>query len=393
MKYEIYVEYMNELRKKIKSIRNKCAKYGCDFHYEEIEEVIRPVVSESGERMSAVFVVVDVDGIAKVNDWEFIARIEHTASGNIIYKALHDVEIPERYYTCSPYCEHCNSIRHRVDTYLVRNVITNEIKQVGKSCLQEFTSGMSASFAAYLASVRELFQTAQSRNIPLNAKRVYSIDTSLALQCAVEVVRIFGYIPVTESQTTTTKERLIHWFNVYTHRNDDRQILSSMKRNQFNPESVEIVDMAGKVKDCILSCTDNSEYMHNLKVILNMPYIGYQHFGLIASAIPTYYRMIAKMSDVNNSSPSEYVGNIGDKISIQIDDISCITSWDTCYDGYHTVTTYLYKILDEDSNEFIWKTSKNLNLDTCAAIAGTVQKHAEYNGVKQTWLTRCKVNR
>jgi hypothetical protein len=54
---------------------------------------------------------------------------------------------------------------------------------------------------------------------------------------------------------------------------------------------------------------------------------------------------------------------------------------------------YIYNFEDAAGNVIIWKTSKNLNGHELVSyeLTGTVKKHGEYKGVKQTILTRCKV--
>ena len=143
MKYAIYEGNIDRLEKKLKRISNKCKAYGCDFHYEQTGEDFRELKDEKGNKYTARFVLVEAEGTAIINDWEFIAELEHTENGNII-TGVAGVEVPERYYTSKPMCEHCNSKRFRKNTYIVRNKQTGEFKQVGKSCLKDFTHGMSA---------------------------------------------------------------------------------------------------------------------------------------------------------------------------------------------------------------------------------------------------------
>ena len=138
MQYSIFEGNMERLMKKITRIKNKCLKYGCDFHFEEVGEEFRELTDERKNKYTARFVVVDVEGVAVVNGWKFIASVEHTEKGNII-RAACNIEVPERYYTSSPICEHCKSKRFRKDTYIVMNEETGEFKQVGKSCLMDFT--------------------------------------------------------------------------------------------------------------------------------------------------------------------------------------------------------------------------------------------------------------
>jgi hypothetical protein len=126
--FAIYEGNMARLVKKINRIRNKCEKYGCDFHFAETGEEFRTITLEGSEKVVARFVLVEAEGVAVVNGWKFIASVEHSEKGNIIHKAC-DIEVPERYYTSDPICEHCNSNRYRKDTFLVMNEETGELSR------------------------------------------------------------------------------------------------------------------------------------------------------------------------------------------------------------------------------------------------------------------------
>ena len=78
MKYAIYEGNIDRLEKKLKRISNKCKAYGCDFHYEQTGEEFRELKDEKGNKHTARFVLVEAEGTAIINDWEFIAELEHT---------------------------------------------------------------------------------------------------------------------------------------------------------------------------------------------------------------------------------------------------------------------------------------------------------------------------
>lgn len=83
---------------------------------------------------------------------------------------------------------------------------------------------------------------------------------------------------------------------------------------------------------------------------------------------------------------SNWVGEVGEKIEIDVTVDSVRT-----VNGYYG-TTYLYKLIDTDGNDLTWfATRPALDGLTNIKIKGTVKKHDEYNGNKQTLLTRVKV--
>ena len=143
MKYSIYEGNMERLEKKLKRIENKCKKYGnADFKFEVIGEKYQTIKDDNGNEETIKRIIVDVDGIAKVNDWIFVGTIQHKDNGNIIRQFKTDIEVPEKYRHTDSICEHCHCNRVRKDTYLIYNEQTHEFKQVGKSCLNDFTNGL-----------------------------------------------------------------------------------------------------------------------------------------------------------------------------------------------------------------------------------------------------------
>lgn len=107
---------------------------------------------------------------------------------------------------------------------------------------------------------------------------------------------------------------------------------------------------------------------------------------------------------------SKHVGNIGDKITVEVKLVHEFQYTDYRF-SYYGKDHFTYIMEDADGNAFVWKTTNMLGMDvlkeerneskyytfegvhkgdTCT-IKGTVKEHSEYKGVQQTVLTRCKV--
>lgn len=115
--------------------------------------------------------------------------------------------------------------------------------------------------------------------------------------------------------------------------------------------------------------------------------------------------LIKERTPHDDTSSSEYLGEVGKKLSITVT-LKKSFSFENTF-GYHTATTYIHNFEDADGNAIIWKTTNSL-IDytypedkpghceahpfTTGTLTGTVKEHSEYKGVKQTVLTRCKVS-
>lgn len=416
--YAIYEENMERLTKKLTRIRNKCHKYGCDFTFSEIGEEFREFENEDGDTYTLRYVIVEAEGTAKVNGWRFIATIDHSnASGNIVRKISDEVEVPERYFTCEPTCEHCNSKRHRKDTYIVYNEETKEFKQVGSNCLCDFTGGYNAEWAAEYIS---LYDSLIEGEAPVGGcDYTYYFDLEKLLHYAYYSVKHLGYVSTSAYETSygpvrTTREDAC---DAYLYDNSpsrlwkrDREIVEEF-RNKYHPDytSEEAKSYVEEMIEYFKNNEESGDYMHNLKVLANAQYIKSKEAGYAVSMIVTYNKHLGKVAEKKardeknkvESETSNFVGEVGKRIVIDnIDTVDAITSWEIqcgTTTRYKTITRY--KISDKSGNIYMWDSSTGICLGqhedgtyrNVVSITGTVKKHDEFRGVKQTWLTRCKV--
>ena len=166
-------------------------RFNLPFIGEEFKEITCP----NKNKQTFKFIVIEVEGTAKLNDWEFVASIDHFKNGNVIRKAITNLEIPDKYRYGDSYCEHCNTKRSRKNTYIVHNIKTNEFKQVGKSCLKDFTRGMSIEQVTFMLSLRDLFEEAEEQVYsPSFSSNKFYFNTREILKYGAETVRLFGYV-------------------------------------------------------------------------------------------------------------------------------------------------------------------------------------------------------
>ena len=389
--YAIFEGNMERLVKKLTHIANKCTKFGCEFKFEEVGEEFREVKDEGGRVQTLRFVIVNAEGVAKLNDWRFVASIEHTANGNIINRAAFDIEVPERFYTSKPFCEHCGTSRVRKDTYIVMNEVTGEFKQVGKSCLADFTHGLSASTIAQYYSWFE--EVVKGEAVDFGSGYTQYYETAKLLPYYAETVRKFGYAKTTSGEDSTASRGLAFYMLLekgYAPYEEARKNLQNdIDQVSFNANSPEAVSDTEAALAWLDEQDGSSNYIHNLKTVCSLEYVTRKHLGIVASLFATWKREAPKAEAKKAQKElSRYVGNVGQKFTFKVNSFELLTSWDTYYG-----VTYLYKMIDEAGNVLIWKSSKRVeDPDAVKMVTGTVKAHAEFNTVQQTELTRCKVS-
>lgn len=401
--FAIHEANLERLQKKVQRIRNKCIKFGCEFTYEEKGEEFRTYTDADGNETVTRYIIVEASGTAKVNGWEFAATIDHTEAGNIIRKFKEDVEVPERYYSCDPDCEHCHSKRHRKDTYLVYNTETQEFKQVGSSCVNDFTAGLSAeAIAQYISFFDELIEG--ETPYPGSSFQRYELLTEV-LKYANIVVDHIGYVSTSASEFggTSTRSFVTDLLDYHSFRRTS--MIKSLVEDvedflaKYNPDfdSKENLQKVQAIIKHFREVDDSkSDYLHNLKVIANSEYITMRNMGYAVSMVSAYNRDLeiqtqkakAAVEHADEVTVSGFLGTVGERIVINnVASVTAITSWSNQYGE-----TIRYKIVDTDGNVIMWDSSTGIYSDRpVVSITGTVKKHDEFRDVKQTWLTRCRV--
>lgn len=393
MTYLIHESNIERLEKQLKTIQNKCNKLGTEFGYRKGNEVWKEIIDEDTLRTyMARFIEVEAWGNAHINGWEFVAVIEHMDGHgqNIVRQFNFNYTVPDRYYTVVPTCEHCNTKRTRKQTYLLANE-SSEWKQVGGSCLKEFTGGLDAEqLAAYISCFEKLIE-GESFDHSVSRQPKY-FETAFVLKCTVELVRAFGYAGTNDTDATCVRAyELYDYLQGYPTNDKTKVRLDAMiEKHNMAPAAVDVQPII----DWVLNSDDTSSYMMNLKAVVRSEYVKGKHLGILCSAVPSYNREMERIAKeaarkaqmAAEAAGSSYVGTKGEKITVKVVSCKCVTSWDTQYG-----TTFMYKFVDAQNRVLIWMTSNYVDCNHVVELTGKVKNHEEYQGVKQTIVYFCKV--
>ena len=221
------------------------------------------------------------------------------------------------------------------------------------------------------------------------------IETAEAMRYIAETIRCFGYVSSTADRATKRRAREYYEADhgmmggVFTNR--AKKLQNEMRRASFDANSDDTRELVNDILVWISKQPESNNYFHNLKTVCSLEYITFDNFGLLASVFPAYDRSLEyeeqKLKEQEAGKVSEYVGNIGDRITVQVNNFAIVTSWETQYG-----LTKIFKIVDTNGNVYTWKTSGGL-ADDAIEIVGTVKSHNEYRNVKQTELTRVRTTR
>lgn len=90
---------------------------------------------------------------------------------------------------------------------------------------------------------------------------------------------------------------------------------------------------------------------------------------------------------------SEYVGEVGKRMEVAVTFERAFSYERQAFRGWGTERVYIYKFVDTDGNVLVWNTTAYADVEEgkTYSLVGTVAKHDDYKGEKQTELKRCKV--
>jgi hypothetical protein len=137
---------------------------------------------------------------------------------------------------------------------------------------------------------------------------------------------------------------------------------------------------------------DDSEYLFNLRTIAHVGYVSTSTAGYAASMYVAYQNAMEREIERKKfeaRKPSNWVGSEGDKVELTVTVERIIEN-----EGNWGVVG-IHKMTDSDGNDVVWFASGSnwLNSENATAykIRGTVKKHSEFKGRRQTQLTRVKI--
>lgn len=453
MTYTIYASAVDEIRKMLDRATRKAVRYGTAFSYTVGQE--RPMtvyVYDEGHivgkrpkeyTVAAVDVEINGDGLIRKDGWTVCARVEHGNAGNVV-TPFGEESAPDDWFHAPARCEHCRTNRFRNVTFMCGNA-NGEIKQVGKTCLKDYT-GIDPAAALMWAEVRDVIDVRIVRDCDREEwergshATMYNVGRVIGL--AADEIAAHGYRKSGERDSTkgaviaalnygdhpsdagsATAVKVVEWLKgladgqketAWLEEKREKAIKNALA-NGWTREEIE----SGKEKvfyenedgeTCYMEVPfDVRDFLPKAEYPENNPYRvesmerscislaaqGYAksaHVGLLAYMPLAYERYMDRVSRAEKrvadreaeAAASGYVGAIKERITITAVTAKLITSWEGDFG-----MTYLYRFVDGSGNVFIWYASKKISVHDGMTIKGTVKNHSEYDGIKQTVLTRC----
>lgn len=266
-------------------------------------------------------------------------------------------------------CDHCGTIRKR-NSYCLFESDGNVI-QIGSTCVEKY---FGISVEKYLNAVGDLYEVVRDEPEWEEYAGVRS--------------NADGGIPFDELARMT--DMVTNGFKFWRKSDDDFSTMGEIR------EMVKGCDYEYAAHERTISREEvvkyweskkESSFKLNVLELMKRDYctafgLGIYVYAIYEAGKDKFTEKCEKVSELN-----EHFGNVGDKIvrEMVLDKVSS-------FDGMYG-TTYVCRFHDLDGRKFVWFASNCPDIDcgTKVSIKGTIKKHDEYEGKKQTVITRCKI--
>lgn len=323
-----------------------------------------------------------IGDMPRCNGFEFIGKLEHTEAGNMLKMApgRDSSEISAEWRDAKPTCDHCNTVRSRTETFLIRDP-QGAIVRVGRNCLQDFTGSAEAMIALeqFQDVIREISDSEYERGG--SGGWSWGIDTMHYLACCVRA-SVNGYVkrddPQGRESTRDTAAFAAGDCPAHPKAAEAWRALQPIADDQA--QAVAIVVW--------LSEQDSSkDYIHNLQVAVQLSEASDRNMGLLASAPAAYTRAMGDIAARKARGEAKYFGTVKGRTSVPVT-VTYVTSYDTVYG-----TKYVIGMRTDCGCDLVCKTTsaehpRTSDVGSRFELRATVKAHGEYKGRKQTEVQR-----
>lgn len=317
----------------------------------------------------------------QIDGYDFIGVIDTSSFSENLVKAAPGVDFPPHLRDSKPVCDHCGLNRNRNDIVVLRSPEGDYIR-LGRSCANlYFPNGDPESAILAAAFYAELVKASEERESYKSAEYL-TIDI---LGVAAAAVRQFGFVSKAAAAEDFGKESTCSVVEGHYSRDPKGRVETSAA--DFDKAKTVIAWAGGINADYGLG-----DYGESLRVVCSSEIAPIKYWGILVSAITAYDRWVAKEArksrEAATKAASEWVGDIKKRQDFNVTCERVIS-----IEGHYGVTG-LHILRDEAGNTIKWfasESTKWLEEGNTATIKATVKAHEEYEGEKQTIVSRAKI--
>lgn len=310
-----------------------------------------------------------------LNGWKLLAVYdwEITEDGT---RTCYVSKVPGEFLTTDQHdcedgrCDHCNTNRRRNKSMLItKNYL--EFKVVGSTCIKDFLGHATPKSFIDCYSFEQTIESLSDGSYSGGAKiALYPVNRVLAYAAC--LIHRDGYIKASEPYSTVSG--IIEQFD------------PSSYTDILTPSEDDILT-AKYTAEWLAEQSDFSDYITNLKKAFEAGAVSHKRLGIVASAVYAYQRHLERVQADNAPKCNEWVGSEKERLKGLSATVQRVR-----YSEGNYGTTSIITLRTPQGHSLVWFASgyHEPSIGEIWNLDGTVKAHNEYNGEKQTILTRVK---
>jgi hypothetical protein len=387
MTYTVHTANETSVVSKLKRLAKKAVKFGLTpITWTKGEEY--PVKHEIncgccfGNRVDILvdYTVTGAKQEVKREGWTLVGALDFISAQTPIVASLsNEHTIPKKFREASMLdCDHCKTSRRRKNLFILIND-AGEYAQVGGTCVKDYLGQTANDFLVYSDIVFALANTGDDVEMG-NRIMGSAYDLKAYLRAVSAVIKVYGWV---------SKSKAYEEGGIST---ADLTMTEIAKKESGNRDAMDLSgdsNLVTKAIEWVKANTQDTDYIYNLKAIVEAGYVTRKTLGFSASIVSSYQRHVEREAKAKVQTISEYFGEIKTRYK-GINATFISSRWIESYYG----SSELIKLRLEGGEMVTWFTSSEPNFEDGKTynIDLTVKKHDEYKGAKQTLVTRVKIN-
>lgn len=380
----------------ITTFNNKAKRFGLPLiafvitnrYIEEREQVTVFEGEESVNKIAVEMLDIDIQGdTPSINGWKVHSRIERNDSIELGKDAPNYVfthpsaEFKPGLATARLYCDHCKSARLKKRAFWLRHEDGREM-MVGADCLKDFMPPWPIeSLLSYMGRLNDIYSDVEDMDREPVARQNCVYPTKDVIEQALFWIHKIGFL--SKGKWSEMGEPF------------DCQPTSELIDFSKNPKKVykgptpELSNEADAVLRFLKSTlvAEKSGFEQNLLTAIGSDYTTWRMFAFLAAGAHMFIRHCDQERAVKAVRKSEWVGKVGQRELFKDMQVLRCTPREGDYG-----TTYIYGFADKEGRQFTWFGSKHIgDPGQTFDLKATIKGHDEYQGTKQTVITRCSV--
>ncbi len=307
-----------------------------------------------------------------VYDWEVTATGIRTC---YVSKVPGAFLLPDQHDCEDGRCDHCHTNRRRNKSMLITKDYM-EFKVVGSTCIKDFLGHATPnSFVDFYNFERELEGYSEVRYPGAGVSEAF-IPVATVMAYAAYFIRNGGYVRSGDYERTSTADEI---------------------RNQLWNDKVEKVtlsdddhDMAKIAAQWVMTQDgNNSEYISNLQKAIHAGAISGKRLAIVASGVFAYQKHLERVNASTGPVCNEYLADVKTRLK----GVQATVERVRYSEGFYGLTTII-SLKTAMGHSLVWFATGKVDaqVNDVWVIDGTVKDHKEFNGTKQTVVTRVKYN-